>query len=98
MPLDVGVGHARVSRKRLKTFVLVKNVCLQEQRKQCFLTLAKENQSPLGLYRNPLTFFFTNPGFVLIIRDWCFLLFSPVFISLTKTMTKKFVDKLFSYD
>ncbi len=54
------------------------NVCLQEQRKQSFLTSAKENQSPLGLYWNPLTFFFTNPRFVLLICDWNFVLCSPV--------------------
>uniref|UniRef100_A0A672MEI3 Tyrosine-protein kinase BAZ1B n=1 Tax=Sinocyclocheilus grahami TaxID=75366 RepID=A0A672MEI3_SINGR len=41
--------------------MLVSRVCLQEQRKQSFLTLAKDNQSPLGLYRNPQTTFFTNP-------------------------------------
>ncbi len=46
-----------------------KNQRLQEQRKESFLTLAKENQSPLGLFRNPLTFFFTNPRFELLIRD-----------------------------
>ncbi len=49
--------------------MLISRVCLQEQRKQCFLTLAKENQSPFGLYRNPLTFCFTNPQFVLRIHD-----------------------------
>ncbi len=49
---------------------------MQEQRKQSFLTLPKENQSPLGLYRNPPTFFFTNPRFVLLIRDRRFVLFS----------------------
>ncbi len=54
--------------------MLVSRVCLQEQRKQSFLTLAKENQSPLGLYQNPPTFFFTNPRFVLI-HDWLFVLF-----------------------
>ncbi len=48
------------------------------QRKRSFLTFAKENQSPLGLYRNPLTFFFSNPRFVLLIRDWCFVLLSPL--------------------
>ncbi len=42
-----------------------------------FLTLAKENQSPIGLlYRNPPTFFFTNPRFVLLIRDRHFVLLS----------------------
>ncbi len=46
MPPDVGVAHARVSLAKT-------NVCSQEQR---LLTLAKENQSPLGLYRNPPTF------------------------------------------
>ncbi len=54
-------------------------VCLwdmQEQRKQSFLTLAKENQSPLGLYRNPPTFFFITPRFVLLIHDRRFVLFS----------------------
>ncbi len=69
MPPDVGVAHAHVSLAKT-------NVCLQEQRKQSFLTLPKENQSPLGLYRNPLTFFFTNPRFVLLIRDRHFVLFS----------------------
>ncbi len=48
--------------------MLVSRVCLQEKRKQSFLTLAKENQSTLG-NRNPPTFFFTNPNFVLLIRD-----------------------------
>ncbi len=48
------------------------------QRKRSFLTFAKENQSPLGLYRNPLTFLFSNPRFVLLIRDWCFVLLSPL--------------------
>ncbi len=38
--------------------MFVLRVCLQKQRKQSFLTLAKENQSPLGLYQNPPTFFF----------------------------------------
>ncbi len=57
--------------------MLVSRVCLQEQRKQSFLTLAKENQSPIGLlYRNPPTFFFTNPRFVLLIRDRHFVLLS----------------------
>ncbi len=55
--------------------MIVSQVCLQEQSKQSFLTLAKENQSPLGLYRHPLTFFFTNPRFVLLIHDWRFFLF-----------------------
>ncbi len=48
--------------------MLVSRVCLQEQKKQSFLTLAKENQSALGLYRNLPTFFFTNPRFVLLIH------------------------------
>ncbi len=52
--------------------MIVSQVCLQEQSKQSFLTLAKENQSPLGSYRHPLTFFFTNPRFVLLIHDWRF--------------------------
>ncbi len=56
--------------------MLVSQVCFQEQRKQSFLTLTKENQSPLGLYRNPPTFFFTNPRFVLLIRDQLFVLLS----------------------
>ncbi len=42
------------------------------------LFTAKENQSPLGLYRNPQTFFFTNPHFVLLIGDRCFVLLSPL--------------------
>ncbi len=56
--------------------MLVLRVCLQDQRKQSFLTLAKENQPSLGLYQNPPTFFFTNPRFVLLIRDhvYCFVL------------------------
>ncbi len=37
--------------------------------KQRFPTLAKENQSSLGFYRNPPTFLFINPRFVLLIRD-----------------------------
>ncbi len=37
-----------------------------------FLTLPKENQFPLGLYRNPLTFCFTNPRFVLLIHGFLF--------------------------
>ncbi len=41
--------------------MLVSRVCIHEQRKQSFLTLAKENQSPLGSYRNPPTFFNSNP-------------------------------------
>jgi len=70
MTYEVSVVHAPVS--------LVKtNVCLWDQKKQSFLTLAKENQSPLGLYRNPPTFFFTNPHFVLLISDRCFVLISP---------------------
>uniref|UniRef100_A0A671KJW9 Uncharacterized protein n=1 Tax=Sinocyclocheilus anshuiensis TaxID=1608454 RepID=A0A671KJW9_9TELE len=72
MTYEVSVAHAPVS--------LVKtNVCYEEQRKQSFLTLAKENQSPLGLYRNPPTFFFTNPRFVLLISDHCFGLISAAF-------------------
>ncbi len=39
---------------------------LTSLRKLSFLTLAKENQSPLGLHRNPPTFFFTDPRFVLL--------------------------------
>ncbi len=70
----VGVAHAPVS--------LVKtNVCLHEQRKQSFLTLAMENQSLLGLYRYPPTFLFTNSPFVLLIRDYWFVLISPLRIS-----------------
>uniref|UniRef100_A0A673N3X3 Phosphodiesterase n=1 Tax=Sinocyclocheilus rhinocerous TaxID=307959 RepID=A0A673N3X3_9TELE len=45
------------------------------------LTLEEEDgelESPLGLYRNPLTFFFTNPCFVLLISDCCFVLISPL--------------------
>ncbi len=51
-------------------------VCLQEQRKQSFLTLAKENQSPLGLYWNPPTFVFRKSSFCASI-SWpvfCFVL------------------------
>ncbi len=40
------------------------------------VTLAKENQSPLGLYQTPPTFFFTNPIFVLLICDRSFVLLS----------------------
>ncbi len=48
--------------------------------KQRFLTLAKENQSLLGLYQNPPTFFFTNPHFVLLIHDraFCFAVSPPL--------------------
>ncbi len=63
---DVGVVHAHVS--------LV--IWLKEQRKQSFLTLPKENKSPLGLYRNPPTFLLTDPCFVLLIRDRHFALLS----------------------
>ncbi len=38
----------------------------------------KENQSPIGLYRNPLTFFLTNPRFVLLIFDQCSVLLSTL--------------------
>ncbi len=41
------------------------NLYLQEQRKQSFLCLAKENQPPLGIHWNPPTFFFTNPRFAI---------------------------------
>ncbi len=58
--------------------MLVSRVCLQEQRKQRFPTLAKENQSSLGFYRNPPTFFFINPRFVLLIRDQYSVLFSSL--------------------
>ncbi len=51
-----------------------KQLCLQQQWKQSFLTLPKENQSPLGLYRNPPTFLFTNSRFMLLICNWCFVL------------------------
>ncbi len=40
------------------------------------LLYPKENQSPLGLYQNPPTFFFTSPRFVLLIRYRRFVLFS----------------------
>ncbi len=70
-----GWRRTYASRARLWD-MLVSRVCLKEQRKQSFLTLAKENQSPLGLYRNPPTFFFTNPRFVLLIRDQRIVLFS----------------------
>ncbi len=73
-------GHTKDDIGRMRSAysssMLVSRVCLQEQRKQSFLTLAKENQSPLGLYRNPLTFFFINPRFVLLIRDRHFVLLS----------------------
>ncbi len=39
-----------------------------------YYILPKESQSPLGLYRNPPTFFFTNPRFVLLIHDRRFVL------------------------
>ncbi len=41
-----------------------------------FPYFTKGNQSPLGLYRNPPTFFCTNPRFVLLICDRRFVLFS----------------------
>ncbi len=44
-----------------------------------FPSLANENQSSLGLYRNPLTFFFTNARFVLLIHDRRFDLSPPGF-------------------
>ncbi len=53
--------------------MLVLRVCKQEQRKQSFLILAKENQYPLGLYQSPLTFFFTSPRFVLLNQERRFL-------------------------
>ncbi len=56
--------------------ILVSRVCLQEQRKQSFLTLAKENQSPPGLYRSPPTFVFRKSSFCASI-SWpvfCFVL------------------------
>ncbi len=56
--------------------MLVLQICLQEQRKQSFYALEMENQSSLGLYQNPHTFFFTNPRFVIVICDGCFVLFS----------------------
>ncbi len=59
--------HERLCLRRMS--LAKTNVRLQEQRKQSFLTLPKENQSPFGLYRNPPTFFFTNPRFVLLICD-----------------------------
>ncbi len=67
--------------------MLVSRVCLMEQRKQSFLTLAKENQSPLGLYRNPPTFFFTNPRFVLLINDQRFVLFRSLSTFVTNHAT-----------
>ncbi len=69
------VGHMRLAHAS-EIDMLVLQICLQEQRKQSFLALAKENQSPLGLYRNPLSFFFTNPQFVLLTHDRHFVLFS----------------------
>ena len=61
---EVSFAHTPVSLVKTK-------VCLQEQRKQVsLLTLAKENQFTLGLYRNPPT----NPHFVLLISDRCFVL------------------------
>ncbi len=37
-----------------------------------FPYFSKENQSPLGLCRNPLTIFFTNPQFVILLHppEW----------------------------
>ncbi len=55
--------------------MLVSWVCLQEQRKQIFLTLAKEKQSPLGLSKFSNIFLY-NPYFVLLIRDQCLVLLS----------------------
>ncbi len=63
--------------------MLVSRVYLHEQRKQSFLTLAKENQSPLGLDKNLPTFLFTNPRFVLLIHALRFL-FSPRFRFLSR--------------
>ncbi len=63
--------------------MLVSRVYLHEQRKQSFLTLAKENQSPLGLDKNLPTFLFTNPQFVLLIHALHFL-FSPCFRYLSR--------------
>ncbi len=63
---DIGTAHACLNLPK-------NNVCLQEQCKQSFLTLPKENQSPLGFYRNP-TFLFTNSRFMLLICNWCFVL------------------------
>ncbi len=46
--------------------MIVSLVCLQEQRKQSFLTLPKENQPRFDLSKSSLIFF-TNPHFVLLI-------------------------------
>ncbi len=62
--------------------------CIQEQRKQSFLTLAKENQSPLGSYGNPPNFFFTNPRFfLLLIRDRRLVLFCSLSALITNHAT-----------
>ncbi len=59
--------------------------CIHPSLKKCFVVLftAKENQSPLGLYRNPLTFFFSNPRFVPLIGDvlFCFLHCGSAFVT-----------------
>ncbi len=61
---DVDTVHASLAKT---------NVCSQEQ---SFLTLAKETQSPLGLYWNPLTFFFYKSSFCAPIHDQHLVLFS----------------------
>ncbi len=70
------VGRMFYLRGARDRYILVSQVCLQEQRKHRFFTLSKENQSPLGLYWNHPSFSFTNPRFVFLIRDQSFVLFS----------------------
>ncbi len=43
-------------------------------------TGAQKEKFPLGLYRNPPTFFFTNPRFVLLTRDQHFVLLTSYII------------------
>ncbi len=38
----------------------------------------KEKPVYFCLYQNPQTFFFSNPNFLLLIRDGCFVLLSPL--------------------
>ncbi len=66
----VGVAHAPV---RYASFV-----SLFTGAKEAKFPYFTKEKSPLGLYRNPPTFFFTNPRFVLLICDWCFVLLSLI--------------------
>ncbi len=59
--------------------MLVSRVCLQEQTKQSFFTLPKENQSPLGLYRNPPIFFFSSFCAFNLWPAFCFAVSPPDF-------------------